>query len=205
MTATLERPVDVRPTRERSTVLVLDEYGGGSVESILAAFATIEGPVIIMVTSHPPPLCFIGANAGMEALLMWNECRSEHETNRKATARRVHEITDALRARGIGPIRRIDSLPAAKLFRRLVRREVDGALRDLRRIQPDRIVVDREHHLRDDLQASISRAGGVLAAAMLADDGGSRRGSPTMSPTVLCAGSERDEFAHLWVDLGGSE
>lgn len=165
MAATLERDMGtVRPPRapdvsdavRRSTVLVIDESADTDIGSLVGRLDDVTGPVMILVTRHPPPQCVIGVGTGLEAAVMWNDCVSSHQHDIETTDERVRRITSNLTRAGAGPVARSDCLPTRHLFRSLRRREIDAVVRAIGDMRPDRIVIDDAHHLHGELRAQIA-------------------------------------------------
>lgn len=168
MTATLPRPHAIVAQTIASTVVIVDESDEVDSSALLAALANSSGPVTIVVTRRPPPPTVFSIGAGVEAVVMWTDARREYQSCLETTSRRTRELGDLLSELGIGPIRRADSIPTTWAFRGLRRREVDGALRQLREIQPDRIIVDRGHRLHGELRDAISSTPEIAGCLTLA-------------------------------------
>ncbi len=172
MTSTLVPTLGAESTNDRSptrrsdrpdhrsrllTVLVIDESDTTDVESLVSMVGDTSGDATIMVTRHPVPPCVLGLGTGTEATLMWSACRAEWRADVETTAARVRALGRELRPRGLGEIAIVDSFPAWRPFRSLQRREIDGLLRRVERLAPDRIVIDPAHHLAAEIGDALGK------------------------------------------------
>lgn len=168
MTATLARPLAAAPETHGSTVVVVDESDEANSSALVGALVNTHGPVTIVVTRRPPPPTVFSIGTGVEAVVMWTDARHEYQSCLETTTRRTKELSDLLDERGLGPIRLVDSVPTTWAFRGLKRREVDGVLRQLRELQPDRIVIDRGHRLHCVLRDAISSTPDIEGSVIFA-------------------------------------
>lgn len=164
-TADLVRPL---------TAILVDECDDTDVRRVLDHLTVGDGSVIIVVTRHRPPTPLVAIGSGMECAAMCSSWMRDYERQTAITARRVKDLTSALRAMGPGSVSTMDSFPASRLFRGSVRCEIDGVTRTLHAIDPDRIVIDPSHHLKDEIEAAVSaprqssgfrRSGRLIGAA----------------------------------------
>ncbi len=145
------------PRQRQLTALVVDESDATDVESLVSMIGDTDGTVTIFVTRHPVPPCVLGLGTGTEATLMWTACRTEWRTNVDATADRVRALRRELRPRGQTEVEIIDSFPTWRPFRSLQRREIDGLVRRLERLDPERIVIDPAHHLASEIGGALEK------------------------------------------------